>query len=139
MIVESEVTNRRRTTRGKLLKLKLQVTAPEQYKGRVVFDQLCIQHENTKTQEIAQGQLSAICHATAQLQLKNSSQVHNIPMKIRVIVTQDPGYDAKNEVKSYKPLDGGSKPARRAAAATPAAAPAAPSANAPAWAQKKSA
>lgn len=134
IITESEVAPTA-NGKGKLLKLEFQVTEGE-YKGRKAWAQLCVQHENEQTQKIAQGQLSAICHATGVLKLQNSSQLHGIPLRIRTVVTKSAGYDPKNEIKGYKPLDGGAAPTpAAAAAATPTAA--APTASAvPSWAKK---
>lgn len=134
-IVSSEVKDTN-NGKGKYLKLEL-IALDEPYKGRKVWTQLNIKHENEQTQKIAQEQLSAICHATGVLQLKNSSQLHNVPMLCKLIVKQDPGYDPKNEIRRYKAIAGGA-PAAAAQATTAAAAPAAPAANAPAWAKKAS-
>src|SRR4051794_17495519 len=67
------------TGKGKSLKLELQVLDGE-YKGRKAYKQLNIVHESAEAQRIAQGELSAICHATGVLKLSNSSQLHHIPM-----------------------------------------------------------
>lgn len=120
--------------KGKYLKLELQVLDGE-YKGRKVWDQLNIVNDNATAQKIAQGQLSAICHATGVMKLTNSSQLHHIPMLVRVVVSEQKGYDPKNEVKGYE-ADGATPKAVASTTAAPAA-PAADPANVPAWAQKK--
>jgi hypothetical protein len=126
--------------KGKYLKLEHQVIEGE-YKGRKVWVQLNLVNPNETTVKIAQEQLSAICHATGVLKLKNSSQLHNIPMQCRVTIRQSKGYDPQNDIKGWKAPDGGTasvaSPAQPTATVAAAAAPA--SANAPAWAQKKSA
>lgn len=139
-IVKSDIEP---TKNGKGKMLKLEIAAlDEPYKGQRIFEQLCIQHESEKTQSIAQGQLSAICHATGVLKLTNSSQLHNIPFIGRVRIEQDPGYDPKNVIKSYKPIAGAVPAASNGGAAATSAAqstqPATPatSAAAPAWARK---
>ena len=113
-----------------------------EYKGRKVWERLNIVNENVTAQDIAQRQLSAICHATGVLKLANSSQLHNIPMRVKIVVKQDSGYDAKNEVKAYKAI-GGTRPPTAAAATSPSPPPApAPTAapeNVPAWARAKTA
>lgn len=136
-IVASEV----KTTsngKGKYLKLELQVLEGE-YRGRKAWDQLNIVNENAQAQQIAQGQLSAICHATGVMKLTNSAQLHDIPMLVRLVVTKDAGYDPKNDVKAYKAIDGGApKQASSTAAAAAPTTPVTPPANAPAWARKAS-
>lgn len=133
-ITESEVAATKAGT-GRILNLTVSVLAPEQYKGRKIFVGLNVQNPSAEAQRIAQAELSAICHATGVLQLRNSSQLHNIPFKGKVGITQDAGYDPKNKITKYMAPDGSSAATPQAA---PAAAPAAPatSANAPAWARK---
>lgn len=120
--------------KGRMLKLEFQILDGE-HKGRKVWEQLNIQHESEEAQKIAQGQLSAICHATGVMQLKNSVQLHNIPLIIRTRIKQSAGYDPKNEIKGYLPVPGGT-PAPAAAQAPATAVPAATTAAAPAWARK---
>ena len=123
--------------KGKYLKLELQVLDGE-YKGRKVWDQLNILNENEQAQAIAQGQLSAICHATGVMKLTNSSQLHHIPMLVRVVVSEQKGYDPKNDVKGYKAIDGAKPAPAPATAESSPAAPAVDPANVPAWAKKAS-
>lgn len=122
---------------GQALKLDFQILDGP-YKGRKIWPSLNIQHTNAQTQAIAQAELSAICHATGVMQLNNSAQLHNIPMRIRTIIVEQKGYDPKNEIKEYKKLEGATSIVPAAAAATPAVAPT-QAANVPAWAAKKSA
>ena len=98
-----------------------------QYKGRKLFARFNLQHSNAQTSEIAQRQLSALCHATGVLQLSDTQQLHNIPFKAKAIIKQDAGYEASNEVRSFKNIneavDGvASAPAAQAASAPPPAA-----------------
>lgn len=72
------------------------------YKGRKVFHNFNLVHTNPQTSEIAQRQLSALCHATGVLQLVNTEQLHGIPIKIKVGVREDPGYDKQNDIRSFK-------------------------------------
>lgn len=125
MIVESELKPTK-DTKGTMLALTWEVVDGE-YKGRKVFDRLNIKNANKQAEEIAAGQLSAICHATGVMQVKDSAELHNKPLQIRVIKrAASEQYDESNEVKAYKPLEGG-----------PSAAPAGAGGAAPAWAGKK--
>lgn len=99
---------------GKYIELELEVLDGE-FKGRKVWDRLNIVHSNTQAQEIAQRQLSAICHATNTLKLTSSDQLHFKPMTVKVVIKQDSGYEPSNVVKSYKsndatPISGSTKP-----------------------------
>lgn len=130
--------------KGEYLKLEHQVLDGD-FKGRKVWAQLNLQNPNETTVRIAQEQLSAICHSTGVLKVTNSAQLHNIPMLCKVSIKQSQGYEPQNEIKGWK-ADTGTAPASgtipaataAAAAAAPPTAPP-PAANAPAWAQKKSA
>jgi len=113
---------------GHYLAMTLEVLDGE-CKGRKFWDQLNLQNPNQQAVEIAQRTLSTMCHATGVLQLKDSSQLHNIPMLVKVVVKQQDGYDPKNEVKGYAALGGATltppaaKPAAKPTTGRPAAAP----------------
>lgn len=76
------------------------------YVNRKVFIRLNLQNANPVAQEIAYRQLSAIAHAVNVLNVRDSSQLHGLPMKIKVKVREaSGGYEATNEISGYKPLD----------------------------------
>jgi hypothetical protein len=94
------------------------------YKGRKVWDRLCLNHPNDLTQKIARGNLSAICRAVGVMQPKDSVELHNIPLLITVKCRKrDDTGEMTNEVKGYEP--------KSAAAGVPQQAPAA--SNTPPW------
>lgn len=104
MITASEVKNTK-AGNGSYLNLRFDIV-DGQYKGRVLFSALNIWNQNPKAVEIAQRDLSAICHATGILQVQDSSQLHNRPMIIKVgISAPSNGYEASNEIRAYKPLN----------------------------------
>lgn len=109
-----------------------------QYKGRKLFARFNLQHTNAQTSEIAQKQLSALCHAAGVLQLSDTQQLHNIPMKVKAIIKKDEGYEPSNEIRSFKNInevvDGAPAGITTKQAAPPAAAP--PPAAQP-WAQQQ--
>lgn len=76
-----------------------------QYKGRKLFARFNLQHANPQTSEIAQRGLSALCHAVNVLQLQDTAQIHDIPLKVRVTVKKDEGYEPSNEIRSYKNIN----------------------------------
>lgn len=107
-IVESEM----RVTRngmGQFLWLMLDVVeGPHQ--GRKIFDQLNLVNPSPTTVEIAQRTLSAICHATGKLQVKDSEELHLIAMTIQVAVKPPKdGYGEKNTIRYLVP-DGAAQP-----------------------------
>lgn len=107
MITESDI---KPTSTGTGLRMPLTLTVCEghPYAGRKIFDGLNIQNDNPVAQQIAQEQLSAICHATGVIQLGDTQQLHGIPLLCKVITepartdqTTGKTYEAKNVVKGY--------------------------------------
>lgn len=137
-IVDSEVKPTRAGT-GHYAELTFEVL-DGQYKGRRVWVRLNLDNPNPKAVEIAQRELSAICHATGKLQINDTQELHYKPMLCRVDIEQREGYAPSNVVKSYKALEGaaagavGNAPApQQSTAPTAAATPASPSS--PPWAK----
>lgn len=54
------------------------------YAGKTVIDRLNLKNASQTAVEIAQGQLSAICHVTGRLQFQDTQELHGIPFKISV-------------------------------------------------------
>jgi len=72
--------------------------------GRKIFDQLNLINANSTTVEIAQRTLSSICHATGQMQVTDSEQLHLIPMTIQVTVEPPKnGYGERNRIRYLTP------------------------------------
>ncbi len=133
---------------GQYLELTFQVIDGPS-KGRLVWARLNLDNPNPKAVEIAQRDLSAICHAVGHAQALTDSQVlHNRPLVIRVEFVQAGGRNQHdgNEVKAYKRLDGAAPahaapPAQQYAPSQPQvspfaqAQPATPANQPPAWAK----
>ena len=87
---------------GSYLELTFEVVEGE-FRGRKVWDRLCINHPNAMTVKIARGNLSAICRAVGVMQPRDSVELHNIPLLITVKCKkrQDTG-ELVNEVKGYE-------------------------------------
>lgn len=135
---------------GTILKLRYSIVDGE-FKGRKIFGQLNIVNPSPMAQEIAQKQLSAICHAVNVIQCNDSQQLHNIPFKVKLKITpggikdQHTGekYDDKNEVTGWEKsstnvgVSGGSAPGATppvtAKPITPPPVAASPVAAPPAW------
>ena len=90
---------------GSYLELRFNVI-DGQYANRKIFARLNLRNSNAQAQEIAYGELSAICHATGVLHLQDSQQVHGIPMKIKVKLRSASGdYEASNEITGFKNIN----------------------------------
>lgn len=112
------------TKDGTGMRLELQFKIIDgQFTNRKIFEGLNLQNANPVAQEIAYKQLSAIAHAVKVLLVEDSSQLHNIPMKVKVKLKAASGqYEAGNSIVAYKDIN-------EVVAATPVApAPVAPAA-----------
>ena len=83
--------------------LEIEYTILEgEYRGRKVWDRLCLNHQTQKTVEIARANLSAICHAVGIMKPRDSSELHHIPLTITVKAKRDDSTgNIFNEVKGY--------------------------------------
>lgn len=88
-------------------------------KGRRFWTMLNLWNSNATAVEIAQRELSSICHACSKLRVSDTEELHGIPMIVKLSIKHD-SYGEKNEVKAYKPASGGS-PQQSAPATTTAA------------------
>jgi hypothetical protein len=123
VITDSEMKATKSGT-GHYLELTFQVVDGP-HKGRLLWSRLNLDNPNAMTVQIAQGELSAICHAVGVLKPKDSIELQNLPLQVTVKCKkrEDTG-EIVNEVRGY---------AKRAAAngtpapsGTPEAASAAP-------------
>ena len=74
-----------------------------QHKNRVVTVSLNVRNSSEQAQNIALGQLSALCHSVGILNMQDSAQLHNIPFKGKLkVIEADGPYAAKNEMAAYK-------------------------------------
>jgi len=86
---------------GNYLELTFQVIEG-QYKNRLLWARLNLDHQNETTAKISRGQLSAICKAVGVLTPKDSAELHNLPLMINVKLKKrnDTG-ELVNEIKGY--------------------------------------
>lgn len=114
--------------RGQYLFLELDILEGP-FAGRKLFDRLNLVNDNPDTVDIATRTLSSICRATGQMQVKDSEQLHLIPLIADVRVRPPKGqYGESNSIR-YLPRNAAAAPATRAPAAyasapAPATAPA---------------
>lgn len=99
-------------------------------KGRKVFDAINVQHQNSQAEEIGQRQLSTLCHAVGVLNVQDTTQLHNRPCAIRVIIRKDDTgqYADRNEVRDYRATQNTVVPPMAPAATARQAAPQRPAA-----------
>lgn len=91
---------------GQYLELALEVQGGE-FANRKLFDRLNLHNSNRQAVEIAQRQLSQICHAVGVLQVADSEQLHFKPLTATVSLRPARGeYAASNDIKGYKAASG---------------------------------
>lgn len=129
--------------RGQYLYLELDIVEGP-HAGRRLFDRLNLINDNEQAVTIAKQTLSSICHAVGKRQVKDSDELHLIPMVLDVRVRPPKGeYGESNSIR-YQPRNGGLVGSTAAAAAaspspqTPAhaAAVTSPAANGLPWKQR---
>jgi hypothetical protein len=92
---------------GEYLQLEFTVLEGE-CKGRKVWTRLNLQNKNQTAKKIAEGELSAICHAVGVMTPKDSTELHDLPLMVTVIQKkrEDTG-DLTNECKSFSKRETG--------------------------------
>ena len=117
----------------------LNAVIPE-HLGRKIFARLNLNNANPVAVEMAQRELSAICHSVGALKIQDSQQIHDLPMTCKVTHVPAKGeYAESNKISAYKPASEYGKgkvgaPARPGAPQPPspvAPAPAMPAPTAP--------
>lgn len=75
--------------------------------GRRFWELLNLNNPNHTAREIANRSLNSICHACGKLRssIRDTEELHGIPMRVKLNVKTDAQYGDKNEVSAYKPLN----------------------------------
>lgn len=102
-VVEITKSELKPTKSGNGAFLELEYSVLEgKYQGHKVWDRLCLEHPTQKTVEIARANLSAICHAVGVMQLKDSTQLHHLPLVVTVKTKKnEEKNEFYNEIKGY--------------------------------------
>ncbi|QYK49105.1 MAG: DUF669 domain-containing protein [Phycisphaeraceae bacterium] len=114
VVIESEMKPTKKGD-GKYLEVTIEVLEGE-CKGRRIWDRMTIEHPNEQTVQIAMGALSALCRAVGVVRPNDSSELHNIPLDVKVGLKKrsDTG-EMTNTVKAYLKKGGATAPATGAA------------------------
>lgn len=112
---------------GSYLQLEFVVVDGE-YKNRKLWARLNLNNPNDQAVSIARAELSAICRAVNVRKIKDSSQLHDIPLVIRVSAKPDDKGEIRNEIKGYEAVG--------AATSSPVGASSGATSSAPPWAKK---
>ena len=127
-ITESEM-KRTKNGLGQYLKLTFTIIdggspAGSKYKGRKLWVQLNLDNPSSTAVQIARSELSAICRAVGVMQPQDSTQLHNLPLSIKVICKnrKDTG-EITNEIKGYEKKEAALAPSAPVAPANQQAPP----------------
>jgi len=120
VIVESEI-KATRAGDGSYLALTFQILEGSA-KGRKLWANLNLENKNPTAVNIAKAELSAICRAVGILTPKDSAELHNKPLTLKVGVKPDQNGEERNVIRAYKALSatsGQTVPAQSAKAVAP--------------------
>lgn len=104
VIVESEI-KATKANDGGMLELILQIIEGDM-QGTTGAYRLNLYNANPQASEIAQRQLSAICHVTGVYEVEDSSQLHNIPFMVEVGLQKGENPNGYTEVKKVFDVNG---------------------------------
>jgi len=118
---------------GGMLVFELLAIPGSEHAGATGFHRLNLYHANEKPRQIAESQLSALCHVTGVFMVQDTSQLHNIPFVVEVkaqpltqsqIDKQAAGETVTPFTQVHKVFDmNGNEPGRAAGQPAPAPAP----------------
>jgi hypothetical protein len=118
VITESEVKPNKAGT-GSYLQLTFQIIEG-QYKGRFLWARLNLDNPNDTAVKIARSELSAICRAVGVMTPKDSVELHDLPLVIKVKCKKRPDTEEiQNEIKGYEKKETLQGKPMQAAADTP--------------------
>lgn len=117
VITETEErTNKAQT--GSYLLVTLEVIEGD-HKGDKVFDRLNLDNPNDKARDIAQRALSAICRAVGVMTPRQSQELHDKPLMVKVEVKPgENGYGPSNNIKGYEAVNSSNAQAAPAASSS---------------------
>lgn len=91
-----------------------------EYKNRVLWARLNLDNPNATAVKIARAELSAICHAVGVMAPKDSCELHNLPLIVRIGVKRRKDTDELvNEIRGYEKKDAATGLPQQATTNTP--------------------
>lgn len=104
---------------GRYVKLTFQLL-DDPYKNRKLWENLNLWNKSAEAVKIAEGNLSKIARAVNVLTLTDTSQLHNLPLIIKLKVKTDADGNKENRIGGYKACHAGPQQQQTAAASQPA-------------------
>ena len=127
-VINDDIMKDTKSGNGRYLQLEFEIIEGE-YRGRKLWARLNLENPNAQTVQIARSELSAICRAVNVMQLRDTVELHNLPLVISVRCKKNRETDEmQNEIAGYE-----AKQSYSAAAPPPTPAP---QVGTPPWARK---
>ncbi len=98
MITQSSLDNTR--SGGQMVRLTYTVMEGP-FQGRKLWSRHNIINSSPKAEEIGRREISRIAHAVGQPRINDTEQLLQQVVRITIVLQDDPGYGAKNEVKKW--------------------------------------
>ena len=118
-VIEASEEKPTKAQTGSYLQLTIQIIEGD-HAGRKVIDRLNLNNPNATAVEIAQRTLSSICRAVGIMTPRDSQDLHDKPMMVKVKVKAASGeYGASNEVDDYAPVEAKAPAAAASGGSTP--------------------
>jgi hypothetical protein len=134
IIVDSEMKETKAGT-GAYLMLTMEVIGDTKHSNRKLWTRLNLVNPNATAVQIAERELSAICHCVGVMEPGDSEELHNIPLTVDVVQELNPqSGQMTNRIKGYSQANGA--PAPKAKPAAPAGFATGKVAAATPWAKK---
>lgn len=140
MIVESERKATKAEDGSEYLNLELVHIDPSPFKGQPEWDILNLWNKKSeKAVQIARGTLSQIGRSVGVHVIKDSTQLHNLPLMFKLVIEEGGDGVKRNKIKGYKAVESGGQtaaPAATGASAPASSSPAKASGGAAPWGKK---
>lgn len=118
MVTASEMKPNKAGT-GQFLELTFQILEGE-YQNRLVWARFNLNHPNELAVKIAQAELAALCRAVGVMTPRDSVELHNLPLVIKVKCKRRKDTDEiANEIKGYEKREAGGGRSQQAPTNTP--------------------
>ena len=117
---------------GQYIAVRYDITGPT-HQGRVVFGNLNIRNQNIKAEEIGRAQLGELIRSIGVATLKDTDQLLGKSVQIKLDISQQGGYEPRNEVRAFKAIGVANMPMTQMPAVQQA--PQASASAAPPWAR----
>jgi len=127
MEVEASEVTTPKSGSGTILKTTNSVVAPEEFKGRKLFNNYNLENSSPQAQEIGQRQFASLCRAIGVQSVEDSEDLHFRTFTVKVGLgkpSKDGQYPARAEIKRYFFPDEGNVPEPEIDAVQPRPAPA---------------